>query len=367
MKKPRDQKQIMSWLRYGLCGALIGAGAILPGVSGGVLAAIFDIYRPMMEILTHPKTALPKYWRMFPPLGIGWCVGFLVIAKGISAALTLSGAVTTWLFIGLIFGTIPSLFREAGKEGRSCASWVSLALCAFSLFAGLYYVSHVLDVTVPPNFWWFNFCGALWGMSVISPGMTSSSIMMALGLYQPMLDGLARRGAQATFFLVGERITGNEDVILRMEREGHQVGLHSQSHMVLAELNSEQLFGEVEVLRRTLEGLLGEGDRMLRPPYGLISENLCKWAKYPIILWSVDPEDWSDHNVERQVAEVLAQVEDGDIILLHDIYYASVETAFQVMDELMKRGFRLVTVEELFAIRGKEPEAGAVYRSLPPG
>ena len=106
---------------------------------------------------------------------------------------------------------------------------------------------------------------------------------------------------------------------------------------------------------------------MLRPPYGLISENLCKWAKYPIILWSVDPEDWSDHNVERQVAEVLAQVEDGDIILLHDIYYASVETAFQVMDELMKRGFRLVTVEELFAIRGKEPEAGAVYRSLPPG
>ena len=182
-----------------------------------------------------------------------------------------------------------------------------------------------------------------------------------------LLDGLARRGAQATFFLVGERITGNEDVILRMEREGHQVGLHSQSHMVLAELNSEQLFGEVEVLRRTLEGLLGEGDRMLRPPYGLISENLCKWAKYPIILWSVDPEDWSDHNVERQVAEVLAQVEDGDIILLHDIYYASVETAFQVMDELMKRGFRLVTVEELFAIRGKEPEAGAVYRSLPPG
>lgn len=182
-----------------------------------------------------------------------------------------------------------------------------------------------------------------------------------------LLDGLARRGAQATFFLVGERIVGNEDVILRMEREGHQVGLHSQSHMVLAELNSEQLFGEVEVLRRTLEGLLGEGDRMLRPPYGLISENLCKWAKHPIILWSVDPEDWSDHNVERQVAEVLAQVEDGDIILLHDIYYASVETAFQIMDELMERGFRLVTVEELFAIRGKEPEAGAVYRSLPPG
>lgn len=192
MKTPRDQNQIMRWLRYGLCGALIGAGAILPGVSGGVLAVIFDIYRPMMEVLTHPKTALPKYWHIFPPLGIGWCVGFLVIAKGISAALSLSTSVTTWLFIGLIFGTVPSLFREAGKEGRSAASWISLALCAFSLFAGLYYVSYVLDMTVPPNFWWYNFCGALWGMSVIIPGMTSSSVMMALGLYQPMMDGLAR-------------------------------------------------------------------------------------------------------------------------------------------------------------------------------
>lgn len=192
MRAPRDQNYIMRSLRYGLCGLLIGAGAILPGVSGGVLAVVFDIYRPFMEVLTHPKTALPKYWHIFPPLALGWCIGFLVIAKGISAALNLSNTVTTWLFIGLILGTMPSLFREAGKEGRSLSSWISLAVCAFSLFAGLYYVSYILDVTVTPNFWWYNFCGALWGMSIIIPGMTSSSVMMALGLYQPMLDGLAQ-------------------------------------------------------------------------------------------------------------------------------------------------------------------------------
>ena len=192
MQAPKDQNFIARWLRYGLCGALIGAGAILPGVSGGVLAVVFDIYRPLMEVLTHPKTALPKHWHIFPPLGIGWILGFLIFAKGISAALSLSSTVTTWLFIGLIFGTMPSLFREAGKEGRFISSWISLALCAGSLFAGLYYVSYILNVVVPPNFWWYNFCGALWGMSVIIPGLTSSSIMMALGLYQPMMDGLAR-------------------------------------------------------------------------------------------------------------------------------------------------------------------------------
>ena len=60
------------------------------------------------------------------------------------------------------------------------------------MFAGLFYVSRVVRVQVEPSFWWYNFCGALWGMGVVIPGMTSSSVMMALGLYQPMLEGLAR-------------------------------------------------------------------------------------------------------------------------------------------------------------------------------
>ena len=191
MAGAKDQNFIIHWLRDLLCGFLIGAGAILPGVSGGVLAVVFDIYRPFMEVLTRPKTAIPKYWIWFPPIAVGWCIGFLGFAKGIAAAIRVSDTVTTWLFIGLIVGTIPSLFREAGKEGRSGVSWVSLFLCAAAMFGGLYYVSHIADVAVEPNFWWYNFCGVLWGMSIVIPGMTSSSILMALGLYQPMLEGLA--------------------------------------------------------------------------------------------------------------------------------------------------------------------------------
>ena len=186
-----DQNFIMRWLRDLLCGFLIGAGAILPGVSGGVLAVVFDIYRPFMEVLTHPRTAVPKYWKWFPPIALGWCAGFLGFAKGIAAAMNLSDAVTVWLFIGLIVGTVPSLFREAGKEGRCAASWLSLLACAAAVFAGLFYVSRVVHLEVTPNFWWYNFCGVLWGAGIVIPGMTSSSVMMALGLYQPMLEGLA--------------------------------------------------------------------------------------------------------------------------------------------------------------------------------
>lgn len=192
MRRKRDRNFGIRWLRDLLCGVLIGAGAILPGVSGGVLALVFDIYRPFMEVLTHPREAIPKYWRWFLPIGLGCAIGFLGFAKGIAAAIDVSSTVTTWLFIGLIVGTVPSLFREAGKEGRSIGSWVSMAVCAGAIFFSLFYVGKVICVTVEPNFWWYNFCGALWGMSLVIPGLTSSSVMMALGLYQPMLEGLAR-------------------------------------------------------------------------------------------------------------------------------------------------------------------------------
>lgn len=192
MRRKRDRNFGIRWLRDLLCGVLIGAGAILPGVSGGVLAVVFDIYRPFMEVLTHPREAIPKYWRWFLPIGLGCAIGFLGFAKGIAAAIDVSSTVTTWLFIGLIVGTVPSLFREAGKEGRSIGSWVSMAVCAGAIFFSLFYVGKVICVTVEPNFWWYNFCGALWGMSLVIPGLTSSSVIMALGLYQPMLEGLAR-------------------------------------------------------------------------------------------------------------------------------------------------------------------------------
>ena len=192
LRRKRDRNFGIRWLRDLLCGVLIGAGAILPGVSGGVLAVVFDIYRPFMEVLTHPREAIPKYWRWFLPIGLGCAIGFLGFAKGIAAAIDVSSTVTTWLFIGLIVGTVPSLFREAGKEGRSIGSWVSMAVCAGAIFFSLFYVGKVICVTVEPNFWWYNFCGALWGMSLVIPGLTSSSVMMALGLYQPMLEGLAR-------------------------------------------------------------------------------------------------------------------------------------------------------------------------------
>ena len=181
-----------------------------------------------------------------------------------------------------------------------------------------------------------------------------------------LLDGLARRGVHATFFLVGSNLDGNEELILRMEAEGHQVGIHSYNHKMLTGLNAADLYTEVGALRDRLTDLLGHDGFLLRPPYGKTDDALRRRAGAPIILWSIDPEDWSDDDSDRQTALILSQVQDGDIILLHDIYPSSVDTALRVVDALLDEGYYFVTVDELFAARGVTPENGKVYRSLRP-
>ena len=173
-------------------GIIIGAGAILPGISGGVLAVVFGIYRPAMELLTHPRRALQRYWRMLLAVGIGWAIGFLGGGSVILALFHQSETVATCLFIGLILGTLPDLWHEAGTQGRGNGSYISLIVSFLALFGALMAVKFSSFAEMSANFWGFLFCGVLWGFSFIIPGMTSSSILMAVGLLTPLIDGIAQ-------------------------------------------------------------------------------------------------------------------------------------------------------------------------------
>lgn len=176
MKNSRIKNGIMRIVQ----GIIIGAGAILPGISGGVLAVVFGIYRPAMELLTHPRRALQRYWRMLLAVGIGWAIGFLGGGSVILALFHQSETVATCLFIGLILGTLPDLWHEAGTQGRGNGSYISLIVSFLALFGALMAVKFSSFAEMPANFWGFLFCGVLWGFSFIIPGMTSSSIVMAL-------------------------------------------------------------------------------------------------------------------------------------------------------------------------------------------
>lgn len=178
-----------------------------------------------------------------------------------------------------------------------------------------------------------------------------------------LLQGLSERNVRATFFVVGEQIAGNEELIERMAAAGHQVGNHTYTHLMLKGANSDTILQEVNKTNVILTQLLGEDQYWLRPPYGLIDEKSKCLIKTPMIAWSIDPEDWKKLNTDAVVKAVLHNVKDGDIILLHDFYPTSVDAALIIIDELKDRGFEFVTVKELMQIKGIQVENGKIYRN----
>lgn len=181
-----------------------------------------------------------------------------------------------------------------------------------------------------------------------------------------LLDGLEQRGVQATFFLIGKQLEGNEDLIRRMAEGGHQIGVHTFDHVELRDLSPADIHRQLDPTRAALRAILGDRELLLRPPYGFVDDTLLQQADSPIILWSVDPEDWHDRDVQREVAHVVTHVQDGDIILMHDIFSESVDAALQIVDQLHQAGYAFVTVDDLLLSRGITAEKGQVYRHAHP-
>jgi len=192
---------------YAVQGAIVGVGAILPGVSGGVLCVAFGIYEPMMAVLTHPVKSIGKYYKMFIPFLLGWALGFVVLAKGVEAFFQCAPTIALMLFFGLICGTLPELFETSEKSGPE-QSWspfvISLAL-AYLFFQIL---DSGIGASIQPSFWSFGLCGLLWGLSMIVPGMSSSSILICLGLFEPLTAGIGSLdGGVLLPFVVGICVT----------------------------------------------------------------------------------------------------------------------------------------------------------------
>ncbi len=181
-----------------------------------------------------------------------------------------------------------------------------------------------------------------------------------------LLDGLAERGVPATFFLIGELVPGNEDLVQRMEEEGHQIGIHTYDHVQLTGLNAADFSAQVDRTENVLAQAVGHGGFALRPPYGLIDNGVEKRSGSALILWSIDPEDWKYKDADRVAEHIVSRAADGDVILLHDIYPTSVAAALQVVDRLHEKGFLFVTVEEMARQRHVELVPGQVYRSFCP-
>ena len=164
---------------------------------------------------------------------------------------------------------------------------------------------------------------------------------------EPLLDGLKERGIQVTFFVTGEHAKLHPDIIERMNKEGHVIGNHTYSHMQLTQGNREQFKEELKKTNEILTAITGEEVLFVRPPYGTWDKKFETELNMIPVMWNVDPLDWCSDDVSGVVSRVINNAEENAIILMHDYYESSVTAALQIVDELQKRGYSFVTVEEI--------------------
>ena len=185
---------------------------------------------------------------------------------------------------------------------------------------------------------------------------------------QRLLDGLYDRGAKATFLLCGYRITQYPEVAQRIFEEGHEIGIHGYSHKTMKGMSRRSIAQEI----LDTEDLLPEGCRavFLRPPGGFLTDPVVDVAKargMPILKWSVDPKDWATDDAAAIEGAVLSRIQDGDVVLLHDLSDSSVNAALAIVEKLQEQDFEFVTVSELARIRRANLTPGQEYKAFPRG
>ena len=182
-----------------------------------------------------------------------------------------------------------------------------------------------------------------------------------------LLEGLAKRGVKATFFMLGQQAE-NYDVTAGLVRDaGHQIASHTYDHPQLSKKTDSQVRWQISHTADILNRITGYGTHYLvRPPYGDYNSRVLSLLDNPAILWSVDPLDWKYRNADTVCTNIVNGAHDGAIVLAHDIHSTTVDGVLMAIDKLQAKGYEFVTVNELFRRRGVSLEKGHTYSSCKP-
>lgn len=181
-----------------------------------------------------------------------------------------------------------------------------------------------------------------------------------------LLTVLKDNDARASFFMVGQNVGKYPNAIQMMKDLGCDIGNHTMNHRDLVKLSAEDIKIQIESTNDALQQVIGEGASMVRPPYGSKDDKVKECTKYPIVLWSIDTNDWQSEDPLVLADYILYAVQDGDIVLMHDIYETSVAAAEIVIPQLIEWGYQIVSVSELAAARGYSLEIGKEYAKFYP-
>ena len=194
---------MLSWISKMIKGIVIALGFILPGISGGVLAAILGIYERMIRFLAHPFKQLKEDVLYFLPVAIGMLLGIGLFSYPIEYLLEHYQVYVLWSFAGAIIGTVPSLVKEANRDSEKDKIdliwfWTTFIISGIALY-GLNFVVGSLSA----SFLNFILAGSLLALGILVPGLSPSNLLLILGLYAPMLIGFKSFDLFGTFLPIG--------------------------------------------------------------------------------------------------------------------------------------------------------------------
>lgn len=176
-----------------------------------------------------------------------------------------------------------------------------------------------------------------------------------------VIDVLNKYDIKATFFVLGSRAINNKDILKKMADSGMEIGNHTYNHLLLTKYDENKIRSEIEDTSEVIYNATKKRPKLLRPSYGSVNNKIKKVANMPIIIWDIDTLDWKYHNSKRITSRIVNKVRDGDIILMHDIYSASLNALSNIIPILQDNGYEFVTIDELFYYKGISLENGKVY------
>ena len=179
---------------------------------------------------------------------------------------------------------------------------------------------------------------------------------------EKLLDEAAKRDAKLTFFMVGNRLEKQADLVKRIFDDGHTIGNHSYSHKNLNKLSVDGYLYEIDHTNQLIKNITGQDVTFIRPPYGSYKKSILENVNMAFILWNVDTLDWKSRNAQKVYEEAIKDIKDGDIILFHDLYQTSVDGAIMAMDYLTTQGFAFVSLDEMYRLKKIEPEMNKAIR-----
>ena len=191
------------------------------------------------------------------------------------------------------------------------------------------------------------------------------------GRTKAVVDELAKYGFTATFFVVGDRIPGGNALAYMLEK-GCEIGIHGYTHSYYYDTCSDEEYrNEIDKTAAAIEKAVpGYTVRLMRPVGGRISAERLAASPYSVIMWSVDSEDWrykyasgdseatAEEKVNTIVENIMKDLKDGDVILMHDIYQSTYDATILLLRRLYEEGYEVVSVSELF---GSDLAAGQKY------